>query len=107
MSILPTFSTSPHFNRKAKQTSTTPSKLTTLTTTMSFFKLSGSASSKKNKTASAANTPSQTPRTSVHLEGSDLAAVNKNATLSHEHALEMMLQKGTMGHMQAMSMARI
>ncbi|GJJ68756.1 hypothetical protein EMPS_01102 [Entomortierella parvispora] len=75
---------------------------------MTFFKLNGSSSSKKNKTASAANTPSQTPRTSVQLNASDVAAVNKaHALMSHADALEMLLQKNAMGHMQAMSMARM
>ena len=73
---------------------------------MSFFKISG-ASSKKNKTASAANTPLQTPRTSVQLNAADVAAVNKNASMSHEQALEQAFQKGAMSHMQALSMARM
>ncbi|GJJ68758.1 hypothetical protein EMPS_01104 [Entomortierella parvispora] len=74
---------------------------------MTFFKLNGT-SSKKNKTASVVNTPSQTPRTSVQLNASDVAAVNKaNALLNHQETLEMLLQKNAMGHMQAMSMARI
>ncbi|KAG0350073.1 hypothetical protein BGZ54_004058, partial [Gamsiella multidivaricata] len=70
---------------------------------MTFFKISAS---KKNKTASAANTPSQTPRTSVHLNPSDVAAVNKNALLSQDQALEMLFQKASTSHMQALSMAR-
>ncbi|KAG0196432.1 hypothetical protein BGX28_010103 [Mortierella sp. GBA30] len=75
---------------------------------MTFFKLTGvNASSKKNKTASAANTPSQTPRTSVHLSASDVAAVNKNTILTPENAMEMLFQKGSMGHMQALSIARM
>ncbi|KAF9989733.1 hypothetical protein BGZ75_005097 [Mortierella antarctica] len=69
---------------------------------MTFFKIS-----KKNKTASAANTPSQTPRTSVHLSASDVAAVNKNVVLTPENAMEMLFQKGSLGHMQALSMARM
>ncbi|KAG0272461.1 hypothetical protein BGZ96_005305 [Linnemannia gamsii] len=74
---------------------------------MTFFKLNGiSSSSKKNKTASTANTPSQTPRTSVHLTTADLAAVNKNTVLTPE-ALEAHFLKANMGHMQAMSMARM
>ncbi|KAF9310004.1 hypothetical protein BG003_009046 [Podila horticola] len=69
---------------------------------MTFFKLTG-VSSKKNKTASAANTPSQTPRTSIHMDR-ELPA---KAVLTPENALEMLFQKGHMGHMQAMSMARM
>ncbi|KAG0045314.1 hypothetical protein BGZ83_009449 [Gryganskiella cystojenkinii] len=72
---------------------------------MTFFKLNGS--SKKNKTASAANTPAATPRTSVQLNAADLAAVNKTPLLSHEEALEMLFSKNAMGHMQALSMSRI
>ncbi|KAG0300954.1 hypothetical protein BGZ97_003001 [Linnemannia gamsii] len=73
---------------------------------MTFFKLNGTSSSKKNKTTSAANTPSQTPRTSVHLTTADLAAVHKNTVMSPE-ALEAHFVKANMGHMQAMSMARM
>ncbi|KAG9325689.1 hypothetical protein KVV02_006192 [Mortierella alpina] len=69
---------------------------------MTFFKIT-----KKNKTASAANTPSQTPRTSIHLNASDVAAVNKNTVRTPESALEMLSQKGSLGHMQALSMARM
>ncbi|KAF9079846.1 hypothetical protein BGX29_009066, partial [Mortierella sp. GBA35] len=72
---------------------------------MTFFKISGiNSSSKKNKTASAANTPSQTPRTSVHLTPADLAAVHKNtSTVLTPEALEAHFQKANMGHMQALS----
>ncbi|KAF9544893.1 hypothetical protein EC957_011623 [Mortierella hygrophila] len=74
---------------------------------MTFFKLNGTfSSSKKNKTASAANTPSQTPRTSVHLTGADLAAVNKNTAITPE-TLEAHFVKANMGHMQALSMSRM
>ncbi|KAG0045317.1 hypothetical protein BGZ83_009452 [Gryganskiella cystojenkinii] len=76
---------------------------------MTFFKINGT-SSKKNKTASASTTPSQTPRTSIQLNASDVAAVNKtnnNALLTPEEALQMLTQRNTMGHMQAMSMSRI
>ncbi|KAI1320409.1 hypothetical protein EDD11_001212 [Mortierella claussenii] len=78
---------------------------------MTFFKLSGiNSSSKKNKTASAANTPSQTPRTSVHLTSDDLAAVNKanNQVLTPDAAMDMLFHKSaSLGHMQAMAMARM
>jgi len=73
---------------------------------MTFFKINGTSSSKKNKTASAANTPSQTPRTSVHLNAVDLAALNKNTVLTAE-ALEAHFTKANMGHMQALSMSRM
>ncbi|KAF9117283.1 hypothetical protein BGW39_002383, partial [Mortierella sp. 14UC] len=75
---------------------------------MTFFKLNGtsSSSSKKNKTASADNTPSQTPRTSVHLTAADLAAVNTKNAMTPE-ALEAHFLKANMGHMQALSMSRI
>ncbi|KAG9072493.1 hypothetical protein KI688_000264 [Linnemannia hyalina] len=74
---------------------------------MTFFKLNGTfSSSKKNKTTSAANTPSQTPRTSIHLTGADLAAVNKNTAMTPE-ALEAHFVKANMGHMQALSMSRM
>ncbi|KAF8929014.1 hypothetical protein BGZ58_009229 [Dissophora ornata] len=75
---------------------------------MAFFKFSGSnASSKKNKTASAVNTPAQTPRTSIQLDASDLPAANKTQLLSHQNAVEMLLSKSALGHMQALSMARV
>jgi activator of HSP90 ATPase len=75
---------------------------------MTFFKLNGSSStsSKKNKTTSAANTPSQTPRTSVHLTAADLAAINTKNTMTPD-ALEAHFVKVNMGHMQALSMSRI
>ncbi|KAF9413323.1 hypothetical protein BGZ94_000769, partial [Podila epigama] len=57
---------------------------------MTFFKLTG-VSYKKNKTASAANTPSQTPRTSVQLDRADLPA-NKTV-LTPENAMEMLFEK--------------
>ncbi|KAG0248483.1 hypothetical protein BGZ95_008036, partial [Linnemannia exigua] len=65
------------------------------------------SSSKKNKTASTANTPSQTPRTSVHLTAADLAAVTKNNNVLTPEALEAHFVKANMGHMQALSMARM
>ncbi|KAG0342008.1 hypothetical protein BG004_005787 [Podila humilis] len=71
---------------------------------MTFFKLTG-VSSKKNKTASAANTPSQTPRTSIHMDRADIAAPKNDVT--PDAVLEMLLQKTQMGHMQAMSVARM
>ncbi|KAF9162948.1 hypothetical protein DFQ26_003095 [Actinomortierella ambigua] len=67
---------------------------------MNFFK---NSSSKKNKTASAANTPLQTPRTSVQLNASDMP---KN-TLDHAQAVEMLLNKNAVGHMQSLIYARM
>ncbi|KAF9916793.1 hypothetical protein BX616_002789 [Lobosporangium transversale] len=72
---------------------------------MPFFKKSN-----KNKTTSAATTPAQTPRTSVQLNASDISAVVDKANahlLSPNTGLEMLSQKGCMGHMQALAMARI
>ncbi|KAF9288527.1 hypothetical protein BGZ68_000156 [Mortierella alpina] len=69
---------------------------------MTFFKIT-----KKNKTASAANTPSQTPRTSIHLSASEAAAMNKNTVLTPEGAMDLLSQKAALGHMQALSMARM
>ncbi|KAF9189872.1 hypothetical protein BGZ50_000535 [Haplosporangium sp. Z 11] len=77
---------------------------------MTFFKLTGvnASSSKKNKTASAANTPSQTPRTSVQLNASDVAALHsKSGPMTTENAVDMLFEKATMGHMQALTMARM
>lgn len=71
---------------------------------MAFLKIS-----KKNKTASADNTPAQTPRTSIHLSSpSDMAAVldYQNKSNSHQQ-LQLALQKSTIGYMQAMSLSRI
>ncbi|KAF9917263.1 hypothetical protein FBU30_000836 [Linnemannia zychae] len=73
---------------------------------MTFFKIPSTSSSKKNKTASAANTPLQTPRTSIHLTDADIAAVNKSNALTPE-ALNTYFQKTSMGHMQALSVARM
>ncbi|KAF9977904.1 hypothetical protein BGZ73_004500 [Actinomortierella ambigua] len=67
---------------------------------MNFFK---NSSSKKNKTASAANTPLQTPRTSVQLNASDIP----KQTLSHEQAIDLLLNKTTVGHMQTLIYARM
>ncbi|KAG0312945.1 hypothetical protein BGZ99_009192 [Dissophora globulifera] len=69
---------------------------------MPFFKNSSSASAaKKNKTASAATTPVHTPRTSVQLNTSDVAAILKFTSL------DTYSPKGTLSHMQASSMSRI
>ncbi|GJJ73536.1 hypothetical protein EMPS_05894 [Entomortierella parvispora] len=63
--------------------------------------------SKKNKTASADNTPAQTPRTSIHLSSpSDMTGILNYKTNSHKQ-IDLALQKSTIGHMQAMSLSRI
>ncbi|KAF9356604.1 hypothetical protein BGX34_009853 [Mortierella sp. NVP85] len=73
---------------------------------MPFFKLSGvNSSSKKNKTTSAATTPAQTPRTSVQLNAEDIDAVHRNMT--HNASLELLVHKGTVGPMQALTLSRV
>ncbi|KAI8356942.1 hypothetical protein B0O80DRAFT_496677 [Mortierella sp. GBAus27b] len=72
---------------------------------MTFFKLS--SASKKNKTASAATTPAQTPRTSVQLGADDIEAVHKNMVMSQDATLQGLFLKGTVGHMQALTLSRM
>ncbi|KAF9200934.1 hypothetical protein BGZ59_003014, partial [Podila verticillata] len=76
---------------------------------MSFFKISGtsSSSSSKNKTTSTATTPLNTPRTSIHLASSEAPVIkrNNNSTMDGA-ALEKLLQRSTMGHVQAMAISR-
>ncbi|KAG0232364.1 hypothetical protein BGW42_008233 [Actinomortierella wolfii] len=66
---------------------------------MNFFK----SSSKKNKTASAANTPLQTPRTSVQLNASDIP----KQVLNHEQTIDLLMNKAQIGHMQTLTYARM
>ncbi|KAF8974154.1 hypothetical protein BGZ46_009721 [Entomortierella lignicola] len=72
---------------------------------MAFFKFNGSnSSSKKNKTASASNTP----RTSIQLSSADIADINRGTLMTHADAFEMLAKKGVpMNHYQAMIVARI
>ncbi|KAF9110516.1 hypothetical protein BGX27_006224 [Mortierella sp. AM989] len=70
---------------------------------MPFFKFNNS-SSKKNKTASVPNTP----RTSIQLNASDVAAINKETLLNPVDACEMLPQNGaSLTHFQAMAISRI
>jgi len=74
---------------------------------MSFFKISGASSSSKNKTASTATTPLNTPRTSIHLASSEAPVIKRNNITMDGAALEKLLQKSTMGHVQAMAISRV
>ncbi|KAG0289220.1 WD repeat-containing protein 38 [Linnemannia gamsii] len=65
---------------------------------MSFFKIS------KNKTASAASTPAQTPRSSLQVNASDFSRVSTVTPAD----VERLLKKTTIiGHNQALSLARM
>ncbi|KAI1300723.1 hypothetical protein EDD11_006013 [Mortierella claussenii] len=80
---------------------------------MTFFKFSSSSLSsfKKNKTVSAANTPAQTPRTSIHLnptEASVAMMINGSKSGDQEELLANYAPKiEGMGRMQVLSMSRI
>ncbi|KAG0031009.1 hypothetical protein BGZ82_007174 [Podila clonocystis] len=73
---------------------------------MTFFKISGTSSS-KNKTTSTATTPSNTPRTSIHLGSSEAPVIKRNNTTMDSAAIEKLLQKSSMGHSQAMAISRV
>ncbi|KAF9910970.1 hypothetical protein EC991_005145 [Linnemannia zychae] len=76
---------------------------------MSLFKMnnSNSSASKKNKTASAASTPSQTPRTSVDLKTSPYSAPSMAAGASSQ-AGQATLSKATyLNNVQAMVLSRV
>ncbi|KAG0215555.1 hypothetical protein BGX33_001116 [Mortierella sp. NVP41] len=62
----------------------------------------------KNKTASAASTPSQTPRTSIHLSPSDMAAIDHKApTTITTTSTATTTAKAYLGNMQAMVLSRV
>ncbi|KAG0090139.1 hypothetical protein BGZ92_003586, partial [Podila epicladia] len=71
---------------------------------MTFFKISGASS--KNKTSSTATTPSNTPRTSIHLGSGEAPAIKRNNSTMDSAALEKLLQRSSMGHAQAMVLSR-
>ncbi|KAF9323422.1 hypothetical protein BG006_001470, partial [Podila minutissima] len=73
---------------------------------MAFFKISGASSASKNKTASTATTPSNTPRTSIHLGSSEAPVIKRNNSTMDSTALEKLLQKSSMSHAQAMAISR-
>ncbi|KAK3843615.1 MAG: hypothetical protein J3R72DRAFT_489491 [Linnemannia gamsii] len=68
---------------------------------MSFFKIS------KNKTASAASTPSQTPRSSLQINASDVDKTFTAATVTPVDVERLLKKTATIGHNQALSLARI
>ncbi|KAF9900469.1 hypothetical protein EC991_007316, partial [Linnemannia zychae] len=73
-------------------------------TTMALFKIS-----KKNKTASAASTPSQTPRTSMQINTSHLDKTFTSISTVNPTDVEKLLKKtiSPIGHNQALSLSKI
>ncbi|KAG0281442.1 hypothetical protein BGZ95_003477, partial [Linnemannia exigua] len=62
----------------------------------------------KNKTASAASTPSQTPRSSLQINASDVGkSFTAAATVTPVDVERLLKKTATIGHNQALSLARM
>ncbi|KAG9061634.1 hypothetical protein KI688_007215 [Linnemannia hyalina] len=71
---------------------------------MPLFKMNNASSSKKNKTASAANTPSQTPRTS--FDGK-VPTTTSTRTSSAQSTQTAAAKAAHLGNMHAMVLSRV